>query len=61
VTGKKWQDLLSAYVFSSLGMNHTSAYMSAAKAWGGVATGYAIDREGKFVPSTIHALFRRTE
>lgn len=33
VTGKKWQDLLDRELFTPLGMNHTTAYMSEAKKW----------------------------
>lgn len=33
VTGKKWQDLLDKEIFTPLGMNHTTGYMSEAKKW----------------------------
>lgn len=33
MTGKKWQDLLDREVFTPLGMDHTTAYMSEAKKW----------------------------
>src|SRR5580765_5581180 len=40
VTGMRWQDLLAREVFKPLGVDHTTAYMSATRAWGGLATGY---------------------
>jgi CubicO group peptidase (beta-lactamase class C family) len=63
VTGTRWQDLLAAYVFKPLGMNHTTAYESATEPWGGLSTGYetsfpSLTNEPSTIPkvdSTMHA------
>jgi CubicO group peptidase (beta-lactamase class C family) len=49
VTGKRWQDALDDLVFTPLGMNQTTAYMSEAARWR-MATPYAITRTGEMAP-----------
>lgn len=48
VTGKPWQQVLDELVFTPLGMNHTTAYMSEAERWP-MATPYQINRKGEIV------------
>jgi CubicO group peptidase (beta-lactamase class C family) len=46
VTGKPWQKALDELVFTPLGMNHTSAYMSEAQKWP-MAEPHQINRKGE--------------
>ena len=52
VTGKKWQDLLDQVVFTPLGMDHTTAYMTEAKKWT-PATPYGFNRKLEIAPLTM--------
>jgi CubicO group peptidase (beta-lactamase class C family) len=46
ITGKPWQVVLDDLVFTSLGMNHTSAYMSEAQKWP-MPKPYYVNRNGE--------------
>lgn len=46
VTGKPWQKVLDEIIFTPLGMNRTTAYMSEARQWP-MATPYTINRKGE--------------
>lgn len=48
VTGKPWQKVLDELVFTPLGMNHTTAYMSEAQKWP-LASGHDVNRKGEVV------------
>ena len=52
VTGKPWQRVLDEVVFTPLGMDHTSAYMSEAQRWP-IASPHAITRKGNVVKLTF--------
>ena len=52
ITGKPWQQALDDLVFTPLGMNHTTAYMSEAQQWP-LLTPYLPDRTGKLIPSEL--------
>jgi CubicO group peptidase (beta-lactamase class C family) len=47
ITGKPWQQELDELVFTPLGMNHTTAYMSEAEQWK-MPEGHAVNRKGEF-------------
>jgi len=62
VTGKPWQQALDELVFAPLGMTHTTAYMSKAKARGSMAQPFSRTRSGDVKPlsfekvdDTMHA------
>ena len=46
ITGKPWQQTLDELVFTPLGMDHTTAYMSEAEKWT-LATPYQMNRKGE--------------
>ena len=55
VTGKPWQNVLDELVFTPLGMDHTTAYMSEAQRWP-MASPYQVDRSGKLEPARIRKI-----
>jgi CubicO group peptidase (beta-lactamase class C family) len=55
ITGKPWQQVLDALVFTPLGMDHTSAYMSEAERWP-MTSPYQIDRTGNLAPARIRKI-----
>ena len=46
ITGRPWQKVLDEMLFTPLGMNHTSAYMSEASNWP-IASPYQADKKGE--------------